>query len=55
MQKPSELLLHYNYGAAAVKIWGRNMAVLERLAKPPRLQAPVPAKAGPPRDVYYCN
>ncbi|KAI9566237.1 hypothetical protein HD554DRAFT_2279022 [Boletus coccyginus] len=26
--KPSDLLLHYNYGAAAVKYWGRNCAVL---------------------------
>jgi hypothetical protein len=28
-QKPSGLLLHYNYGAAAVKVWGHGKEVLE--------------------------
>jgi hypothetical protein len=28
--KPSDLLLHYNYGAAAVKHWGRNVDVLDK-------------------------
>jgi hypothetical protein len=42
--KPSDLLLHYNYGAAAVNCWGRGKNVLENLAKPPR---PVPMPTGP--------
>ena len=50
--KPSDILLHYNYGTAAVKIWGRNTAVLERLATPPRPRVPVQAKAGPSKDVH---
>ncbi|KAF8710165.1 hypothetical protein AX14_013339 [Amanita brunnescens Koide BX004] len=50
--KPSDILLHYNYGAAAVKIWGRNTAVLKRLATPPRPPVPVPAEAGPSKDVH---
>lgn len=46
------MLLHYNYGAAAVKIWGRNTAVLERLTTPPRPQEPIPAEAGPSTYVH---
>lgn len=38
--KPSELLLHYNYGAAAVKYWGRNQAILDS-----RPGLPCPPKA----------
>jgi hypothetical protein len=34
--KPSDLLLHYNYGAAAIKCWGRGTEVLENRANPPR-------------------
>ena len=34
--KQSKLLLHYNYGAAAVKRWGRGIEVLQKRAKPPR-------------------
>ncbi|KAF8342474.1 hypothetical protein F5887DRAFT_974428 [Amanita rubescens] len=41
-QKPSDLLLHYNYGAAPVKMWGHNTIVLKKLAKPPRPQVPGP-------------
>ncbi|KAF8351962.1 hypothetical protein F5887DRAFT_1170358 [Amanita rubescens] len=48
-RKPSALSLHYNYGAAAVKKWGRGKDVFQRLANPPRPQVPVPAPAGPPR------
>ena len=50
--KPSELLLHYNYGAAAVKNWGRGSEVLLNRAKPPRPGAPVPAQAGPSRPTH---
>jgi hypothetical protein len=45
--KPSDLLLHYNYGAAAVKCWGRNKRVLLNRANPPRPPVPVPAPTGP--------
>ena len=45
--KPSELLLHYNYGAAAVKCWGRGKEVLQRRAKPPRPRVLVPEPMGP--------
>ncbi len=48
----SALLLHYNYGAAAVKKWGRGKDVLQRLANPPRPQVPVPAPAGPSRAIH---
>ncbi|KAF8343708.1 hypothetical protein F5887DRAFT_1134767 [Amanita rubescens] len=51
-RKPSALLLHYNYGAAAVKNWGRGKDVLQRLANPPRPQVPVPVPAGPPRVIH---
>lgn len=32
--KPSDLILHYNYGAAAVKYWGRNLEVLDKDKRP---------------------
>ncbi|KAF8520597.1 hypothetical protein BU17DRAFT_75593 [Hysterangium stoloniferum] len=41
--KPSDLLLHYNYGVAAVKC-------LRKLAQPPR--PPVPAPSGPSRTTH---
>jgi len=45
--KPSDLLLHYNYGTAAVKCWGRGTDVLQRRAHPPRPGVPALAPAGP--------
>lgn len=30
LPKPSSLLLHYNYGAVVVKLWGRRTEVLDR-------------------------
>jgi len=30
LPKPSALLLHYNYGAAVVKLWGRRTEILDR-------------------------
>ena len=38
--KPSDLLLHYNYGAAAVKCWGRGTDLLRERARPPRPLVP---------------
>lgn len=34
--KPSDILLHYNYGAAAVKQWGRGVELLKNCSNPPR-------------------
>ena len=49
--KPSDLLLHYNYGAAAVKHWGRNYAALSNRPGLPRPQAPEPVPMGPAQTV----
>ncbi|KAF8232644.1 hypothetical protein L208DRAFT_1270819, partial [Tricholoma matsutake] len=45
--KPSDLLLHYNYGAAALKHWGRNHTILNNCPGLARPQAPetVPTKS----------
>ncbi|KAJ7919235.1 hypothetical protein B0H13DRAFT_1868754 [Mycena leptocephala] len=49
--KPSPMLLHYNYGAAAVKWWGHGKSHLEISNRPtmPRPSVPVPAATGPTR------
>lgn len=47
-QKPSPLLLHYNYGAAAIKNWGHGKEVLKKLIpKPSHPEVPVTPPAGP--------
>lgn len=50
--KPSPLLLHYNYGAAAVKWWGHgansHLGILNRPTMP-RPNVPVPSAMGPIR------
>jgi hypothetical protein len=48
--KPSDLLLHYNYGSAAVKQWGHGVDYLKSLA--PRPTPPVPAPMGPSKIVH---
>ncbi|KAF5380122.1 hypothetical protein D9615_006287 [Tricholomella constricta] len=50
--KPSGLLLHYNYGVAAVKHWGHGTDLLTRLANPPRPSKPVPPLAGPSKSIH---
>ncbi|KAF8529538.1 hypothetical protein BU17DRAFT_79525 [Hysterangium stoloniferum] len=50
--KPSDLLLHYNYGAAAVKWWGNGTETLRKLAQPPRSPVFVPAPSGPSRTTH---
>ena len=50
--RPSDVLLHYTYGAAAVKNWGRNTNVLQTLGKPPRPPKPVEAPAGPSQTIH---
>ncbi|KIM40028.1 hypothetical protein M413DRAFT_36366, partial [Hebeloma cylindrosporum] len=47
LPKPSDVLLHYNYGAAAVKHWGKNIGVLADRPGVPRPSAPAPAPIGP--------
>ena len=51
-KKPSALLLHYNYGAAAVKLWGRKTHILENCAKKFRPKKPTPAPSGPSKKVH---
>src|ERR1700722_18268242 len=50
--KPSDLLLHDNYGAAAVKWWGHGLELLKKRAKPPRPSKPVPALVGAPKTTH---
>ena len=50
--KPSALLLHYNYGAAAVHHWGKDVEVLWKKFPPPRPSKPIPAAAGPSKSVH---
>jgi hypothetical protein len=40
--KPSDLLLHYNYGATAIRCWGLGTEVLQNRANPPRPSLPIP-------------
>ncbi|KIJ27646.1 hypothetical protein M422DRAFT_238976 [Sphaerobolus stellatus SS14] len=47
LPKPSDLLLHYNYGAAAVKRWGRNTIILQETARARRPPQPMPASIHP--------
>ena len=44
-QKPTDLLLHYNYGAVAVKWWGQGLDILQKRSHPPRPPVSVQAKA----------
>jgi hypothetical protein len=52
-QRPSGLLLHYNYGAAAVKVWGHGKGVLEAHRQPlrPPPRQPQPVRYGPTRGI----
>lgn len=52
LSKPADLLLHYNYGAAAVKQWGKNVSVLTNRPGIPRPSVPVPAPMGPSRITH---
>jgi hypothetical protein len=52
LPKPSDLLLHYNYGAAAVKMWGHGIDVLRDNAAAPRPPPPQPVKMGPSRTTH---
>jgi len=52
LPKPSDLLLHYNYGAAAVKMWGHGTDILRDNAAAPRPPMPQPVKMGPSRSIH---
>jgi hypothetical protein len=52
LKKPSDLLLHYNYGAAAVKMWGQGIEVLQRNVNPPRPPPPEPIEMGPSKTIH---
>ncbi|KAK0469104.1 uncharacterized protein EV420DRAFT_8520 [Desarmillaria tabescens] len=50
--KPADLLLHYTYGAAGVKHWGKNMNVLTQrpgISKPPK---PASVPMGPTEEKH---
>lgn len=44
---PSDILLHYNYGAAAVKWWGHGVEVLHGRFNPPRPKPVLAPSSGP--------
>lgn len=50
--KPADLLLHYNYGAAAVLHWGRNKSVLEHRPGILRPSVRVAAPREPESEAY---
>jgi hypothetical protein len=52
LPKPADLLLHYIYGAAAVKKWGKNTSVLTDCSDIPRSPVPAPAPMEPKRDTH---
>ena len=51
-RKPSALLLHYNYGAAAVKLWGRKTHILQGHSKESHPPKPVPIPLGSPKGIH---
>ena len=51
MLMPADTLLRYNYGAAAVKQWGKNTAVLNNRAGLPRPQKSKVLPVGPTRGI----
>ena len=52
LPKPADLLLHYNYGAAVVKHWGKNTSVLANRPGIPRPSVPASAPTGPTRGTH---
>ena len=50
--KLSDLLLHYNYGAAAVKWWGHGTELLQNHATPPCPSMPVLAPVEAPKTMH---
>ena len=50
--KPLDVLLHYTYGAAAIKCWGKGTRVLQGRGNIPRPSKSEPAGAGPSRTKH---
>jgi hypothetical protein len=50
LNNPSDILLHYVYGATAVKCWGKGINVLQDREAIDRPHQPVPAEAGPSKS-----
>jgi hypothetical protein len=48
LMRPSGLLLHYNYGAAVVKHWGKNISILTTRPNIPRPPKPAEPARRPP-------
>ncbi|KAF9505532.1 hypothetical protein BS47DRAFT_1400322 [Hydnum rufescens UP504] len=48
--KPSPLLLHYNYGASALRQWGLRLEPLNNTNTIPAPKAPQPSTNGPPKS-----
>jgi hypothetical protein len=55
LPKPADLLLHYNYGAAAVKHWGKNVSVLTGRPNIPRPRVPAQAPTGLAKTLHDRN
>jgi hypothetical protein len=55
LPKPADLLLQYNYGAAAVKRWGKNTSVMTNRPDIPRPSVPIAAPMGPTRAKHDRN
>ncbi len=55
LAKPADLLLHYNYGAAAVKQWGKNTSILTNRPDIPRPPVPISAAMGSKRVKHDRN
>jgi len=53
--KPSDLLLHYNYGAAAIKQWGHGIQTFKQRTNPPRPPVPIAAPMGPQKTMHDRN
>jgi hypothetical protein len=52
LPKPADLLLHYNYGTAAVKQWGKNTSILTNRPDIPRPLVPALTSMEPTRDKH---
>ena len=53
--KPSPLLLHYNYGAAAVRWWGKGIETFQLQTNPPHPPVPTAAQSGPQTTTHNRN